>query len=574
MPDLTEIRQDIEYAVSDTPSDGSFQTAQRKLMGRLGLQPEYLIPAISYVLTGWRTEYGRCREFETALEEARNELQKIQNGGLVGGLYIGESGSLPHANAGSANAIRKVLVACRGSVLEVPLTIELESVILAPGRSFVFLDQQCRLVTRIAESDPTTAFGRSGTITHVLSGRRAYVQLEDGRGDIIVELARDIDDAKLRPDESRVRIIDITENFRLAVEVLPEDDAADGFADGLTGLPPHSRADVIGQDRAWEEIDKLLLRSLRNPRGVDLYNLDGRNGALARSRGLFIAGPPGVGKSMLVAAALREVEGATGKPVLLKSITGSYFSSRWFGESEHRALSLYHRMSSLAKQRNQTPVVMIDEAGPAFVRRSAGAAESGGTQAHSDLTNTFLHIIGSTDVITIAIDNNPTAIDPAILRPGRLPLVRADRPGYRHCVEIARRNLARTLVASDESAESLAIRLCDLVFLGEQFQDLLKIRFVGGTQRTYSGKDLITGADIVEGIVTPAAEKALQRDESAGAMEADDFQGVGWNDLRTACLQRFNTLIRNIDRTDAGEYVDIPEGKVIQSVERKNLALI
>lgn len=573
MPELTEIRQDIQNIVSGSHTDASFQEAQRKLFCRLSLDPGYFPPAFAYALTGWRTEYHRCKVLEEALEGAKNELQKIQAGGLVGAMYISESGSLPHAAEEESNAHRKVLVACHGSLLEVPLSNDLEPTKFIQGRSFVFLDQQCRLVTRIAEADPTASFGRFGTVTRVLSGRRAYVRFDDGRGDVIVELGKEIDEAALRPEESLVRIIDITENFRLAVELLPDEESEMSFADGLEALPAHTRADVIGQDRAWEEIDRVLLRSLRNPLGVDAYNLDGRNGALARNRGLFVAGPPGVGKTMLVAAALREVEQATGKPVLLKAITGSYFASRWFGESEHRALALYHRLSSLAKHTGRTPVVMIDEAGPAFLRRSAGAVENGGAQAHSDLTNTFLHIIGTTDVLTIAIDNNPSAIDPAILRPGRLPLVRAERPGYRHCVEIACRNLAKTLVAPNESALSLATRLCDFIFLSEQFHDLLKVRFVGGTQKHYSGKDLITGADLVEGIITPAAEMALKRDERAGANEAPDFSGVGWEELKVSCLQRFSTLLRNIDRTDAGEYVDLPEGKTVQSVERKNLTL-
>jgi SpoVK/Ycf46/Vps4 family AAA+-type ATPase len=310
---------------------------------------------------------------------------------------------------------------------------------------------------------------------------------------------------------------------------------------------------------------------LRNQTGISLYNLNGRNGALARSRGLFIAGPSGVGKSMLVAAALHEVEKLTGVRVLVKSITGSYFSSKWFGESEQRAASLYRRMSYLARKSGSQPVVVIDEAGPALMRRSAASIDNGGTQAHNDLTNTLLHIIGTTDVITIAIDNNPSTIDPAILRPGRLPLVRAERPGFRDCVEIAHRNLSKTLLAPDESAESLATRLCDFIFLAEQFQDMVKVKFVGGTQKSYSGRDLVTGADLAEGIITPAAEAALKRDETAGANTEHDFSGICWEDLRSASMARFGTVLRNIDRNDAGEYLDIPEGKVIQSVERKNL---
>jgi SpoVK/Ycf46/Vps4 family AAA+-type ATPase len=572
MNDKQNIQQAIRKLVTTDAGDEALLEAQVLLHQFCSRHSDEVQPLLGFALTGWRTEHSKVRKLESALEETAGELAKIRDGGRVGAVYVGDCGT-PGSSNGDQTNVRSIMVACRGSLLEVPLSKELHAVNLIPGHSMVFLDQQCRYVTAVGQHSESSSFGRIGTVVRVVDDQRACVRFDEGRGEALVSIGKQVDHGKLKPDETTVRVIEATNNFSIAVEILPETEADEMFADGLDNMPHYSRDNVIGQDEAWEELDKLLLRELRNPRGRELYNLNGRNGALAPNRGVFIAGPTGVGKSMLVAAALHEMEKLAGRKLLVKYITGASFSSKWFGESEHRALSLYRRMSSLARPKEYLPVVVIDEAGPAFVRRSAAAAESGGTQAHSDLTNTFLHILGTTDVITIAIDNNPSAIDPAILRPGRLPLVRARRPGYRQCVEIARRNLETSLLAAGDTPLSLATTLCDFIFLAEEFQDILKVKFVGGTQRAYAGRDMVTGADLVEGIITPAAEAALRRDEAAGAIEEKDFSGISWNDVRDACLKRFNTIISNIDKYDAGDYLDIPEGKIIQSVEKKPLKL-
>jgi ATP-dependent 26S proteasome regulatory subunit len=579
MSDPVSDKQTLQQAahgfVTMEESDEGLLEAQLKFFHQFSHQPGQAQVILGYLLTGWRSAHMKARTLGAALKEARDELERIQNGGLVGGVYIADCGTVETGNRedGDREKVRNAMVACRGSLLMVPLGENVDPCNLKPGQSVAFLDPDCHHVARVIDRPEAGSFGRIGTVVRVLTDRRACVQFDDGRGETLVAIGQQIDLSQVKPEETVVRVVEATSNFFLAVEVLPEHEADSLFVDGLQQLPRYGREDIIGQDQAWEEIDKLLLREIRNPTGVELYNLNGRDGALARNRGVFIAGPSGVGKSMLVAAALHEVEKTSRQKPLVKCITGAYFSSKWFGESEHRALSLYRRMSSLARRRECIPVVVIDEAGPAFLRRSAAAVENGAAQAHADLTDTFLHILGTTDVITIAIDNDPSMIDPAILRPGRLPLVRARRPSYRHSVEIARRNLEKTLLASGENPLSMAITLCDFIFLSDEFQDLLRVRFAGGTQRAYSGRDVVTGADLVEGIITPAAESALRRDEVLGGREKQDFSGISWDDLKYACLKRFNALISSIDRYNAGDYLDIPEGKIIQSVEKKTLKL-
>jgi len=568
MSEHESIHAAIQAFVTKDEGEAGLPETQEELFLLLARHHEELPATLAYLLSGWRTTYQRSGEVESALREARDELERIRDGGLVGAMYVSEGGMLERHDNGHSTSARNVIVACRGSLLEVPMSAELSSETLTPRHSLLWLDQQCRYVTRLTGRSVSSSFGRIGTVVRLVGDRRACVRFDNGQGEMLVSLSSELSQEAMKPEETAVRVIEVTNNFLLAVEIIPDCDGDELFADGLDALPAYGRNDVVGQDRAWEELETLLLHQMRNPAGLRLYNLNGHGGALARNHGVFISGPTGTGKSMLAAAALHEVERLSGTKVLVKYVTGAYFASKWFGESEHRALSLYRRLSAIARRTQRVPVVVIDEASPAFMRRSAAAADNGGVQAHSDLTNTLLHIIGTTDVLTIAIDNNSSCIDPAILRPGRLPLVRAERPGYRQCVEIARRNLAKTLISAGETPQSLAMALCDFIFLSEQFLDLVRVRFAGGTQRAYAGRDLVTGADLVEGIITPAAQAALKRDETAGATLDEEFLGIRWDDVREACIRRFNSVIGNIDRNDAGDYVDIPEGSTVLSVEK------
>lgn len=569
MNEKQHMQQVLRKLVTGAPDDAGFLESQLLLREFAANQSGEFHSLLTFAMTGWRTEHLKVKRLEDSLKEASAQLEQVKDGAKIGALFISESGLNGQRKNGQHADGRSVVVACKGALLELPLGESLNGSELVPGNSIVFLDQQCRCVVGISHSPESCSFGSVGTVVRLLDERRIIVRFDDGGRESLVSVSSAIAAAELKPEETMLRIVDVTENLHLAVEILPQSEADERFADGLDQLPQYTREHVVGQEEAWEELERLLLRDLRLPLGRGLYGLN--EGSLARNHGVFIAGPPGVGKTMLVAALLRELESAGGKKLLVKYITGSYFASKWFGESEHRALSLYSRLSALAKRRNAIPVVVIDEAGSAFVHRSRAPNEDGGSQAHADLTNTFLHILPTTDVVTIAIDNNPAAVDLAILRPGRLPLVRARRPGYRQCFEIARRNLEKTLVHRSESPRSLATTLCDLIFLGEEFRGLLKVKFTGGTQCIYEAKDLVTGADLVEGMITPAAEAALKRDEAAGAASEQDFTGITMDDLRFACVKRFATLIENINRYNASEYLDVPEGKIVQSVEKKPL---
>lgn len=172
--------------------------------------------------------------------------------------------------------------------------------------------------------------------------------------------------------------------------------ADDRFVD-LQPVAPStaSRADVIHPAQVWAEIDATVGGLARHG-----HLLAGAG--LAASRGVLIVGPPGVGKTALCRVIASELPAGT--TVVLAD-----------GTSTPRGLGrLYESMTDLVPA-----AVILDD-----IDLLAGDRRSGG--AGPALREFLTHLDGFTPagaVVTIATTNDMTAIDPALIRPGRFDTV-------------------------------------------------------------------------------------------------------------------------------------------------------
>jgi dephospho-CoA kinase len=130
-----------------------------------------------------------------------------------------------------------------------------------------------------------------------------------------------------------------------------------------------------------------------------------KNGLPFATKGAFITGPPGVGKSVM-AEALANALGL--KVVELKPFT---YRSMWYGATEKMLNAI---MNQVYRRRKELAVV-IDDA--EFLSSRKYTIH----EAHlSELSTILYHLQRSDRPFTILTANNPDLVDPALLRPGRV----------------------------------------------------------------------------------------------------------------------------------------------------------
>jgi transitional endoplasmic reticulum ATPase len=165
-----------------------------------------------------------------------------------------------------------------------------------------------------------------------------------------------------------------------------------------------------------EEIKQTLQESVE---GQLLYpELYQRTGAEA-PRGILLWGPPGTGKTLLAKAIASQ-----GRANFI-GVSGSELLSRWVGASEQAVRELF------GKARQAAPcVIFIDELDTIAPARGMNMGDSGvGDRLVGQLLSELDGLQGSPNVLLIGATNRPEAIDPALMRSGRLDLqLKVDLP--------------------------------------------------------------------------------------------------------------------------------------------------
>jgi transitional endoplasmic reticulum ATPase len=159
--------------------------------------------------------------------------------------------------------------------------------------------------------------------------------------------------------------------------------------------------DVAGLEEAKEQIRLRLIYPLEHPEQASRYQIK-------RGGGVLLYGPPGTGKTLLARAVAGEIQAAffTAKP--------SELMSRWVGQSERNVARLFEEARQCPRA-----IVFIDE-----VEAMVPAGRSSGSTVMQRVVPQILaELQGVRDdrgeLLFMAATNEPWAIDPAVLRPGR-----------------------------------------------------------------------------------------------------------------------------------------------------------
>jgi len=229
----------------------------------------------------------------------------------------------------------------------------------------------------------------------LLSASDSLFRLAKGSGD--PALAR-------RRSESARKLLDLARRIEAkGGERAREEDEDGGPGSFRVRERPRVRfADVAGLEDAKEEIRLKLVYPFLHPERAERYGI-GRGG------GILLYGPPGTGKTMLAKATAGEIEAEffTVKP--------SEILSKWVGEAEKNVERLFEEARSCERS-----VIFIDEIEALTPRRS----ENRSTVMARVVPQILAEIEGfgsdrGTALLFIGATNEPWALDPAILRPGR-----------------------------------------------------------------------------------------------------------------------------------------------------------
>lgn len=166
---------------------------------------------------------------------------------------------------------------------------------------------------------------------------------------------------------------------------------------------PRPEVPLGGLSEAADSLRELLRLPLRYPRTLAALGL-------AVPRGVLLAGPPGVGKTQLVRAVVREA-GAE-----LLAVSAPALQGARPGETEENVRRVFQRAQELA--RRGPTILFLDEVDALCPRRDGSHRAPEGRVVAQVLT-LLDGISGDREVVVVGSTNRPDALDPALRRPGR-----------------------------------------------------------------------------------------------------------------------------------------------------------
>ncbi len=167
--------------------------------------------------------------------------------------------------------------------------------------------------------------------------------------------------------------------------------------------PTTDFADVGGLADAKEKLQRAVTWPLTYGPLFDAANADPPTGVL-------LHGPPGTGKTLLA----RAIAGESG--VNFIQVAGPELLDRYVGESEKAVRDLFDRARQAAPA-----IVFFDEIDAVATDRDAASGDSGvGDRVVSQLLTELDRASDNPNLIVLAATNRRAALDPALLRPGRL----------------------------------------------------------------------------------------------------------------------------------------------------------
>ncbi len=198
--------------------------------------------------------------------------------------------------------------------------------------------------------------------------------------------------------------------------------------------------DVAGLDDVKEQIFVKLIHPFTHPE-------EARRFGIRPGGGLLLYGPPGTGKTYIARAVAGELDAA------FFVARSSDLMSQWFGKAEQNIAALF-----AAARKERRSVIFLDEV-EALVPKRSSSGSSVMPRVVAEFLSQTQSIGGESEnaVLLMGATNEPWAIDPAALRPGRFDeLIYVGLPDYPARLRLLELNLADRPLAAGLHLDALA----------------------------------------------------------------------------------------------------------------------
>lgn len=363
-----------------------------------------------------------------------------------------------------------------------------------------------------------------------------------------------IGDKNLKPGD----LLTWDSELRLVRERLAQPKTSSLFIDGS---PEETFEQVAGLGRELEPLFRKL--ELLEEHGL----LAARYG-VSRFGAMTLHGPNGCGKTLLARALANRLARRGGESRFLSINPGSLLS-QWYGQTERKMKETFAAAAEAANRDPSIPVVMF------FDEIDALGLTRGGAHAHVDdrVLSAFLTELDgfherSPNLFIVAATNRLDALDPALIRPGRLGdlVIRIPRPNRPAAGEILARHLSPEIPfhlngSPDASTarESIIQRILAR-FYAPNADPLAVIQFRDGKKKSVRTSDILSGA-IIANAVRHAAENACHRELETGA------EGIRYEDVEFALLDGLSKAAANLTPRSVRDHVSgLPNDRDIVEV--------
>ena len=287
----------------------------------------------------------------------------------------------------------------------------------------------------------------------------------------------------------------------------------------------------------------------------------GRRPDLAAKYGLkskssiLLVGPPGNGKTCLArccAGYIRKLY--PDQTCRFMHVAGSRDNSMWFGLSGQR---ITERFDAVREAATDGPVVMFCDEIDALAKRRGTDLGSGEPDR---ILNTLLSeldgIVPLSNVVLLFATNRADALDPALLRPGRVDeIIEIPRPRRIAAEAILRRYLERGLpLTNGRDVRDLVTPLLSKLYAPNgEYAQVACVKTSDGREWSIAARELLSGA-MLENVVQTAARQAATRESEDGQV------GLTSEDLQTALAQQLRSAVAVLSAGNVKSYAQsIPQ---------------